>query len=46
VFDAVQASALREEAAQILAMTIASIRTARGTSTVAPRSALRAPRLS
>lgn len=44
VFDATRASALREAAAQILAMTIASIRTARRARPAAPHSALRTPR--
>ena len=44
LFDAARAAALRDEAAQILAMTISSIRTARRASLAAPRSALRASR--
>lgn len=44
LLEAARATALREEAAQILAMTIASIRTARMARTAAPHSALRTPR--
>ena len=44
LFDPARALALREEATQILAMTIASIRTARMARTTAPHSALRTPR--
>jgi four helix bundle protein len=43
LFDAARAATLREEAAQILAMTIASIRTARRARPAAPHSALRTP---
>src|SRR2546427_6439878 len=44
--DARLASSLRQRAGQILAMTVSSIRTARGTPRATPHSALRTPHLS
>ena len=43
LLDAAPVSALRDEASQLVAITVASIRTARGTSRAIPHSAIRTP---